>query len=439
MQSPDDDAEGCETGQRPPGSGAAAEGSPSSHERARMDRRMKRLAVAVALVLLTAFVVVETVRLVSSRSLARETAALAGAPAVVEVAAVRPAAEGPGLTLPGETHGWYESTIYARVDGYVAKWNVDIGDHVSKGQVLADIETPELDAQLAAAQAKLKAAQADVRVREAEAEFARTTYVRWRDAAKGVVSEQEREDKKAGFESANARLVASLSQVALDQADVDRYAAFEKFKRVTAPYDGTIIERRIDIGNLVTAGSSGGITQLYRMVQDDPMRVWVDAPQATAGDLMKVGVPVAIFTTEFPSRRFEGRIARTAEAINNQARTFRVEIDVPNPKRILVSGMYVEVVFMLPANGLLRVPAAALTFRAAGPQVAVVAADGTVHLRSVSIGRDNGDTVLLASGVAAGEKVVLNLSSQITDGQKVVVSEASDRAPSVAAEPAQRP
>ena len=169
------------------------------------------------------------------------------------------------------------------------------------------------------------------------------------------------------------------------------------------------------------------------------MRVWVDAPQATAGDLMKVGVPVAIFTTEFPSRRFEGRIARTAEAINNQARTFRVEIDVPNPKRILVSGMYVEVVFMLPANGLLRVPAAALTFRAAGPQVAVVAADGTVHLRSVSIGRDNGDTVLLASGVAAGEKVVLNLSSQITDGQKVVVSEASDRAPSVAAEPAQRP
>src|SRR5208337_2971659 len=112
----------------------------------------------------------------------------------------RPAAVGPSLTLPGETHAWYESTIYARVAGYVAKWNVDIGDHVHKGQILAEIETPELDAQLVAAQAKFKAAQADVQVREAEAEFARTTYARWHEAPEGVVSAQEREDKKAGFD-----------------------------------------------------------------------------------------------------------------------------------------------------------------------------------------------------------------------------------------------
>ena len=387
---------------------------------------MKRLVIAVALMFLCAFGIVEAMRIASGHALARQTEASVAAPAVVEAVAVRPSASGPILTLPGETHAWYESTIYARVTGYVAKWNVDIGDHVRKGQVLAEIETPELDAQLVAAQAKLKATRADVQVREAEAEFARTTYARWREAPKGVVSDQEREDKKAEFNGAVARLAAAQAHVALDQADVDRYAAFEKFKRVTAPYDGTIIERRIDIGNLVAVGSSSGTMPLYRMTQDDPMRIWVDVPQTAAGDLMKVGVPVGVVTNQVPSRRFEGRIARTAEAVNSQARTFRVEIDVPNSSRTLVSGMYVQAVFTLPANGLLQVPAAALVFRASGPQVAVVGADSTVHLRSVSIARDDGGTVLLATGVASGEKVALNLSSQVSEGQKVVVSEGNE-------------
>ncbi len=144
--------------------------------------------------------------------------------------------------------------------GYVAKWYVDIGDHVKSGQLLALIDTPELDAELAAARAKLQVAQAQVKVKQADAAFARSTYERWRDSPKGVVSEQEREDKKAGDASAAAQLEAARAQVQLDQADVDRLSAFEQFKRVTAPYDGTIIERRIDIGNLVTAGSSSSTT-----------------------------------------------------------------------------------------------------------------------------------------------------------------------------------
>jgi len=437
MQSHDHDAHEREAVERSPDSGAG--GGPSlPHDLARMDRRMKRLVIAVALMFLCAFGIVEAMRIASGHALARQTEASVAAPVLVDAVEVRPAASGPSLTLPGETHAWYESTIYARVTGYVAKWNVDIGDHVHKGQILAELETPELDAQLVAAQAKLKATQADVQVREAEAEFARTTYARWREAPKGVVSEQEREDKKAEFNGAVARLAAARAHVALDQADVDRFAAFEKFKRVTAPYDGTIIERRIDIGNLVTAGSSSGTMSLYRMAQDDPMRIWVDVPQTAAGDLMKVGVPVGVVTNQVPSRRFEGRIARTAEAVNSQARTFRVEIDVPNSSRTLVSGMYVQAVFTLPANGLLQVPAAALVFRASGPQVAVVGADSTVHLRSVSIARDDGGTVLVASGVAPGEKVVLNLNSQVTEGQKVTVSEGSDTASGAAPAPPQR-
>jgi RND family efflux transporter MFP subunit len=404
-----------------------------SHDRTRMDRRMKRLAIVAALLFLTAFAAAEAERLVSGRNLARETAAVAAAPVTVDTAIVGPASGDPTLTLPGETHAWYESTIYSRVTGYVAKWNVDIGDHVSKGQVLAEIETPELDAQLVAAQAKLKATQADVRVREAEAEFARTTYARWRDAPKGVVSEQEREDKKAEFDSAVARLASARAHVALDQADVDRFEAFEKFKHVTAPYDGTIVERRIDIGNLVTAGSSSGTMPLYRMTQDDPMRVWVDVPQTAAGDLMKAGVPVVVVANQAPSRRFEGRIVRTTHAVDPQARTFRVEIDVPNAQKALVSGMYVQAIFALPAKGQVQVPASALIFRASGPQVAVVGADCHVRLRGVSIARDDGNQVLLASGVALGDKVALNLSSQVTDGQKVAVGECIDIASSVGA------
>jgi RND family efflux transporter MFP subunit len=388
-----------------------------------MDRLMKRLTVGLVLLFVCAFIVAESVRIAARHRLAHEAAAAASDAVVVDAVTVRPAAADPRLSLPGETHAWYESTIFARVTGYVAKWNVDIGDHVSTGKVLAEIETPELDAQLVAAQAKLKAAGADVRVREAEGEFARTTYARWREAPEGVVSVQEREDKKAEFDSATARLASAQAQVALDQADVDRYEAFEKFKLVTAPFDGTIIERRIDIGNLVTAGSSSGTMPLYRMAKDDPMRVWVDVPQAASRDLMKAGVPVVVVSNEAPRSRFEGKIVRTAGAIDPQARTFRVEIDVPNADGALVSGMYVQALFALPSVGMVQVPASALLFRSAGPQVAVVGADCCVHLRSVEISRDDGAAVLLSSGVSSGERVVLNLSSEVTEGQKVVVSE----------------
>jgi RND family efflux transporter MFP subunit len=417
-----DDAALCGMEGRPPDRGLHADSPSMPAGGERMDRRMKRLAIVVALAFLCAFGAAEASRLAASRSLGRSTAAIAAAP-VVDTAVVATASGNPSLTLPGETHAWYESTIYARVTGYVKKWNVDIGDHVSKGQVLAEIETPELDAQLVAAQAKLNAAQADVEVRQTEAEFARTTYTRWRTAPKGVVSEQEREDKKAEFNAAMARMASARAQVALDQADVDRFEAFEKFKLVAAPYDGTIIERRIDIGNLVTAGSSSGTMPLYRMAKDDPIRVWVDVPQAAAGDLMKVGVPVAIVTNEGSNQRLEGRIVRTAEAIDPQARTFRVEVDVPNPKRGLVSGMYVQTVFSLPSEGLLQVPASALLFRSTGPQVAVVGADNRVHLHSVTIARDDGATVMLSSGVAQGDRVALNLSAEVTEGQKVVASD----------------
>lgn len=392
-----------------------------------MDRRMKRIALGVAIVLLCAFAVVYLLRMLSESRLARRYASQATAPPIVDVVEAKPAAAAHTLSLPGETHAWYLSTIFARVSGYVAKWYVDIGDHVTEGQVLADIDTPELDAQLAAAQAQLKVSMAEVRVREAEADFASTNYRRWRDAAAGVVSEQEREDKKAGFRSASARVAAAKAQIARDQADVDHFMAFETFKHVVAPYTGTVIERNIDIGNLVSAGSTSSTTPLYRMSQDDPMRVWVDVPQAAQKDLMQAGAEATIVTDQDPANPISGKIVRTAGAINPESRTFRVESDVSNPNRTLVSGMYVHVTFSLPSQGLLEVPAAALIFRSGGPQVAVIVSDDRVQMRSVTIVRNDGRTVLLGSGVRAGEKVVLNLSSQISEGEKVAVRKAKER------------
>jgi RND family efflux transporter MFP subunit len=354
-------------------------------------------------------------------AMAGETAYLAPPP--VDVVIARPATAGQDLVLPGETSAWFETTIYARVNGYVAKWLVDIGDHVKKGQILATIETPELDAELQAARAQLKSSQAQVGARKAEAEFSRTTNERWRDSPKGVVSEQERESKKADYESSEARLFAANAQVNLDKSKVDQYNALTEFKLVKAPFDGTITERKIDIGNLVTAGSGSTTTPLYRMAQTDPLRIFVDVPQSASGELMKAGVPAEIRATGAVGGVFSGMIARSAQSINAQARTMRVEVDMPNADHALVPGMYVNIAFHLPARGLVEAPAAALIFRASGTQVAQVDANGKVRFKNVTIARDNGSLVELASGVQPGDKLVLNISSQIADGQKVAVNE----------------
>jgi RND family efflux transporter MFP subunit len=391
------------------------------------DQRIKRAAIGIGVILLVAFLLVFGLRTYSAHRLAREAASAAATLPLVEVIKVQGSDAQGLLTLPGETAAWYESTIFARVSGFVASWQADIGDHVKAGEVLARIDTPELDAELLAAQAKLAVARAQVKVKEADADFAATTYERWKDSPKGVVSDQEREDKRAGDAAATAQLAAARAQVNLAEADVDRLSAFEQFKKVTAPYAGTIVERRIDIGNLVTAGSSAGNTPLYRMEQDDPIRVFVNVPQSAAPDLMKVGVPATISTGDIEGHTIAGHITRTSDAIDPKARTFRAELDIPNPDRRLVAGLYVQVGFKLQNSGMSQVPAAALVFSAAGPKVAVVGSDGSVKFQPVTIGRDDGDKVELSSGVVEGDRLVLNISNQIVAGEKVRVS--GDQAP----------
>jgi RND family efflux transporter MFP subunit len=390
---------------------------------AQTGKRTKRGAGIGIIALAVLFVIVCMVRWLHSHSVAQASETAYSAPPPVDIVIARTADRGQDLVLPGETAAWYESTIYARVNGYVSRWLVDIGDHVHKGQVLAVIETPELDAELKAARAQLKSSESQVVARQAEAQFSETTNERWRDAPKGVVSEQERESKKADYESAVARLYTANAQVNLDKSKVEQYAALAEFKEVKAPFDGTITERKIDVGNLVTAGSGSTTTPLYRMAQSDPLRIFVEVPQSVAGELMNNGVPAEIRAPGAVGDVFSGKIARSAESINTQARTMRVEVDMPNANHRLVPGMYVNVAFSLPPQGLVEVPAAALIFRSSGTQVAQVDDNGKISFETVSIARDNGSLVELSSGVKPGDRLVLNISSQIAAGQTVSVDE----------------
>ena len=378
-------------------------------------RRLKLMVGGLVLILAAGFVIVRVARSHHEGALSDQAAKDASAAMPVEVVTAQPGKGGLPLTLPGQTAAWYESTIYARVQGYVGSWTADIGDHVQKGQVLATIETPELDADLIAAKAKLRAGQAELQRRQAEADFADTTYTRWRDSPKGVVSEQEREDKKAQDASARANLESARAQLAVEQAALDRLNSFQQFKQVTAPYSGTITERRIDIGDLSTS-----TTPFFRMAKADPIRVFVDVPQSASADLMKAGSAVDIAAA---GKHFAGETARTSEAIDARARTFRAEIDLPNPDFALLPGMYVEAAFKLPAGGAVQVPASAMLFRSDGPHVAVVDGQQKVHFAAVSIARDEGSLIEIGSGLQAGDKVVLNISSEIADGDKVHVSE----------------
>ena len=380
--------------------------------------RMSILPLVFAGVLVVGFFVVNSQRRHETNELAAATKAEMSRPPPVDVVSAKSSPLTQRLILPGETAAWYDSKIYARVNGYVEKWRVDIGDHVSNGQTLALIETPELDAQLQAARAKLNAAEAEVNVKQAHADFAKSTYERWRSSPQGVVSEQERESKKAASMEAESDLVASKAQVALDQADVDRLTSLTEFKKVKAPFEGTIVERDIDIGDLVTAGSGSGMSALYRVARNEPMRVFVNVPQSAADDLLSGNARASIAVGGAASRQYEGKVSRTSQAINPQSRTLRVEVDIPNADSHLLPGMYFEVSFTLKNPIGVQVPAAALSFRPK-PQVAIIDEKNVVEFRDVKIGADDGDVVQIESGLKEGDKVVLNISSQIASGMKV--------------------
>jgi RND family efflux transporter MFP subunit len=393
------------------------------------------LAVAVVVILIllgVGFTIAYLVHQHAEEAAVRLAASMADAQPIVDVYTAHPAAQSYPLTLPGQTAGWYESTIFARVDGYVKSWSADIGDHVKQGQVLALIDTPELDQQLNGARAKEATSASQVTVAEASVSIAKITYERWRDSPTGVVAEQERQEKEANYNESVAQLSAAKAQEQADKAGVDRFMAMEEFKKVTAPYDGIITSRKIDVGNLVSAGSSSNTTSLYTIAQYNVIRVFVDVPQK-AGAQILVGLPADITSNQHPDQVFHGKVARSSMSMDTQTRTQKTEVDIANSDLALVPGMYVQVTFQLNQGGLLEVPAAAILFRPGGLQVAVINDDNRVEFRPITVAKDNGDTVVLQSGVREGETVALNLSSAIEPGEEVTIG--YDQTPPKAASP----
>ena len=270
-----------------------------------MGKKILAAVVLLAIVLGMTFFVVSRHRTAAERALSAEAHTAESTPPPVSVVTVQYGPPTHIITLPGETRAWYESTIYARVSGYLAKWNVDIGDHVKAGQVLATIETPELDHQLMAAQAKQSAAEAQLKLAQANAHFSQVTFARFKDAPKGVVSDLERDERDANYETNVARVAAAESDLNSTKADVDNLQSMLSFQKVRAPYDGTITERRVDIGDLVTAGSTASTTSLFRMAQSDQLRVFVDVPQDTAPDIHDGDEATAVWN----GQTFTGKVA----------------------------------------------------------------------------------------------------------------------------------
>ena len=326
------------------------------------------------------------------------------------------------LVLPGDIEAWYEAPIYARVNGYLKDWYLDYGAHVQKGQLLADIDAPDLDAQLAAAKAKLASAQAQVKVREAERDFADTTYARWRDSPKGVVSEQEQESKKAEYNSAVARYNASLADANVDQSQVNQLTAFEDFKRIVAPFDGIVTARNTDVGALINAGSGGNGPQLFRVADVHEMRVFVQVPQEMSAAVHN-GLTANLALPQYPDKTFKAVVATTSEAINKISRTLLVELHADNVDKLLQPGTFAEVHFNLASNpSTIRIPTSALIFRENGVQVAVLGAGNKIELRTIKLGRNLGTEFEVLKGLAVSDTVINSPPDSLSSGEVVKIT-----------------
>jgi RND family efflux transporter MFP subunit len=352
--------------------------------------------------------------------------------AVVETITPQRGVTGQQIALPGDIEAWYEAPIYARVSGYLKDWYFDFGAHVQKSQLLAEIDAPDLDAQLAAAKAKLNSAEAQVNVREAERNFAETTYKRWRESPKGVVSEQETESKKAEFGSADARYKAAVAEANVNQSEVDRLTALEHFKRIRAPFDGIVTQRNTDVGALINAGSgtSNG-PQLFRVADVHEMRVFVQVPQEMSAN-MRAGLTAEMTLPQYPDRTFKAVVSTTSESINKTSRTLLVQLHAANTDNLLQPGTFAQVRFNLADSpGTLRIPTSALIFRENGPQVAILGPGDKVELRPIKLGRNLGTEFEVFAGLTASDAVINSPPDSLSQGELVRVIK--DAAPPPAA------
>jgi RND family efflux transporter MFP subunit len=383
-----------------------------SHDVGRARRPLRRwLGLAIALIAVAALLVSGILSRVRARTtLKAETRQVAlTAVSVVSPKQTAPAEE---IILPGNVQPFITSPIYARTNGYLKKWYFDIGAHVKQGELLAVIETPEVDQQLQQARSNLATAQANL-------ELAGITKARYQGLLKSNAVSQQDVDNAVGTYNANKAIVQA------DQAAVDQYAALVSFEKVYAPFDGVITARNTDIGDLINSGSNANAkTDLFQIVQPGTLRVYVNVPEEYSRGT-KVGMTADLSLAEFPGRKFQGKLVRTADAINMTTRTLLIEIDVANPTGTLLTGSYAEVHLAVPTQAsTFLLPVNTLLFRSEGLQVGVVA-EGKVVLSPVTPGHDFGDQIEIVSGLKPDDKVIINPPDSIVTGQQVQIVQAA--------------
>lgn len=389
-------------------------------EPARVSRSKGALLVggAVALVVV-AFGAGLLPKVLRKRALDEDSAAADKAAPRVEIVAPKPITSDRALDLPGTIVPLEETVIYPRIAGYVRRWTVDIGDQVKEGQLLVEIETPELDAQIEQARADLAQAEASKVRAETNADLSATERKRYEVLTPaGVTSSQELAQRQAQAKVDEANIKVSSATVASQQANLRRLLQSKGFARVTAPFAGTIIARSVERGSLVAAGNG---TPMFRLAASDPVRVFIQVPQDVAPNIAS-GVKAVINVREYGNRKFEGQVARSANALDAATRTMTTEIRVPNPQHELLPGMYVRVAITLPTpHRLFELPATALFSGAAGTQVAVLDGQNRVTMRKIEIERDTGATLEIATGLDGSERVVRIANAALVPGSAVEI------------------
>ena len=371
-------------------------------------REWKRAKIAILIVLI--LLAVGAVRTVVSNVMQSRSAAATSqqnAKVYVNVISPKQAVGGAETLLPGTLRGYVESPIYARATGYLLHWHADIGARVKQGQLLADLDTPEIDQELAQAVAQRDQTASSLVL--AKSSFTRWQQLRQRDA----VSQQELDERQSTYNQGVANLAAA-------NANVQRLKQLESFKRIVAPFTGVVTQRNVDVGDLIDAGS-GSSRALFAMAQSDPLRVYVQLPQAYAQNI-KPGQDVIVTQAELPGQQFHGTIANISGAIDVPTRSLQVEVRLPNPDSKLRPGAYVQVALPGTVRAPLLVPGNALLFRAEGPRVAVVDQDGKVSLHKIVIAQDLGQSLEFESGIEQSDKIIINPSDSIADGDHVLVA-----------------
>jgi RND family efflux transporter MFP subunit len=369
-------------------------------------RNFKRFIWVLVVIAVVLGIWGEVSRVLARNSLEKDTAS-DSIPTVVTVTA-KPSDSGEELVLPGAVQAFIEAPIYARTNGYLKAWYTDIGSLVVKGQLLGEIETPEVDQQL-------KQAQADLATARANEALSNSTNERWKGLLKTESVSKQDADEKAG--DAAAKHASSESAA----ANVARLAELESFKRVVAPFTGVITARNTDIGALINAGQAAG-TELFRIADTHKLRIYVRVPE-TYASVTRPGLDAELRFAEFPGREFPAKTVRTSNALDSTLRTLQVELELDNAKGEVYPGAFAEVHFKLAANSqTLRLPANTVIFRAAGLQVATLDKDHRVKLKNIVQGRDFGNTIEVLSGLDPSDTVIVNPPDSITDGLTVRIA-----------------